>query len=218
MSRPDILGSGVVSSWLVPALIFVILILASWAGLRWIRSEHIEALASIPLFSRLPRKTLRSVLGSTHAVEFLPGDTIVREGERGKGFFVISRGTARVMVGGTERARLPRGAYFGEIAVIDGGPRTATIAAETRLSTLEIAPTAFRRLLDTEPTIARSVSRELGRRLEEAKGSGEPGEDPAGENSLEELCIQLRRIDDPDWAQPAVPPRRGPSRLFPRRS
>ena len=60
---------------------------------------------------------------------------------------MIEEGTARVLVGGAERAPLRPGAYFGEIAVIDGGPKTATIAAETRLSTLEIAPMAFRKLL-----------------------------------------------------------------------
>ena len=214
--RPEMLGSGIVSSWLVPALIFLILIGASWAGLRWIRSEHIEALACTPLFSRLPRNTLRSILGSAHAVEFLPGDAIVREGERGKGFFV-KEGTARVLVGGIERARLRPGAYFGEIAVIDGGPRTATIAAETQMSTLELAPAAFRRLLDTEPSIASSVSRELARRLQTVGGPRESGEDPVGDNSLEELCARLRRIDDPDWAQPAVSPRRGLRLLLPRR-
>jgi hypothetical protein len=66
-----------VNAWLVPALIFVLVIVASWLGLRWVRSEHLDALASIPLFSHLSQKRLLRVLGSTEKIEFPPGEVIV---------------------------------------------------------------------------------------------------------------------------------------------
>lgn len=133
-----LIGAGVVSSWLVPAAIFLILIVASWLGLRWIKSEHLETLRSVPLFSGLTNGQLLSVLGSSHAVEYQPGVHIVTEGERGKGFFVLTRGTAKVSIDGKEVSTLEPGSYFGEIAVIDGGPRTATISAETAVGSLEL--------------------------------------------------------------------------------
>jgi CRP-like cAMP-binding protein len=207
-----------VNAWLVPALVFVLLIVASWLGLRWVRSEHLDALASIPLFSHLSQKRLLRVLDSTQKIEFPAGEVIVREGERGKGFYVIERGTATVSVDGVERASLAPGAYFGEVAVIDGGPRTATVTAATRVSTLEVNPAVFRKLLDDEPTISGAIAEELEAKLERSgggaiAGTGWTSADPA---VLEELCRQLRATEHPDWAQAPAAPRRGFQRMFAR--
>lgn len=211
----SVLVASVVRSWLVPILIFVLVVAVSLAGLRWIRSEHLDTLASTSLFNELSRDRLRTVLRSTHAVAFAPGSVIVREGESGKGFFVITKGTARVTVGGEERGRLSSGAYFGEIAVIDGGPRSATITADTPVSTLELAPAAFRSLLDKEPMIARSIAERLAVLLSDAKGSDETGPMNASDRpSLQELSRRLRQTSHPDWTQPAAQARRGLRRLF----
>jgi CRP/FNR family cyclic AMP-dependent transcriptional regulator len=151
-----LLGAGMVNAWVVPAIIFVLLIVAAWLGLRWIRSEHLEALRSAPLFSLLSEHELLSVLSSARAVAFSSGAVVIQQGEKGKGFFVITDGTAGVTLDGEDLVTLASGSYFGEMAVIDGGPRTATITAQTELSTLEITPTAFLRLVDREPMVAQA--------------------------------------------------------------
>jgi len=185
---------------LVPASIFLILIVASWLGLRWIKSEHVETLRSVPLFSGLTNGQLLSVLGSSHAVEYQPGVRIVTEGERWKGFYVLTRGSAKVSIDGKEVSTLEPGSYFGEIAVIDGGPRSATISAETAVGSLELTPAALLRLLDKEPGVARAMYVELQRHLPEAR-EATPGDGPVTREMLIDLCLQLRRIDRPDFAK-----------------
>jgi CRP/FNR family transcriptional regulator, cyclic AMP receptor protein len=209
--------AGVVASWLVPGVIFLILIVASWLGLRWIRSEHLETLRSIPLFSRLTKGQLSSVLRSSHAVEYEPGVPIVTEGEKGKGFFVLARGTVNVSISGKEVSTLGPGSYFGEIAVIDGGPRTATITAESAVSALELTRPALLRLIDREPGVARAMYDELQRHLSEPQSSAFT-DVPVTREMLVDLCAQLRRIDQPDFAKVQSSERRwlGLSRLFAR--
>jgi CRP/FNR family transcriptional regulator, cyclic AMP receptor protein len=209
--------AGVVASWLVPGVIFLILIVASWLGLRWIRSEHLETLRSIPLFSRLTKGQLSSVLGSSHAVEYQPGVPIVTEGEKGKGFFVLARGTVNVSISGKEVSTLGPGSYFGEIAVIDGGPRTATIAAESAVSALELTRPALLRLIDREPGVARAMYDELQRHLSEPQSSAST-DVPVTREMLVDVCAHLRRIDQPDFAKVQSSERRwlGLSRLFAR--
>ena len=215
MSVPVI--AGVVASWLVPGAIFVILIMASWLGLRWIKSEHLETLRSIPLFSGLTQGQLSSVLGSSHAIEYQPGVRIVTEGEKGKGFFVLARGTVGVSISGKDVSTLGPGSYFGEIAVIDGGPRTATIGAESAVSALELTRPALLRLIDREPGVARAMYDQLQRHRSEPQ-SVTSADVPVTREMLVDLCAQLRRIDQPDFAKVQSSKRRwlGLSRLFAR--
>jgi CRP/FNR family cyclic AMP-dependent transcriptional regulator len=202
------LAAGAVNAWVVPAIIFVVLIVAALLGLRWIRSEHLEALRSAPLFSLLSERELSSVLSSAHAAEFSSGEVVIQQGEKGKGFFVITDGTAKVSVEGEDLVTLASGSYFGEMAVIDGGSRTATITAQTQLSTLEITPTAFLRLVDREPMVVQAFYEELSRRLEMA---GSPVDEAAGTRvdlaRLAELSQTLRQTQNADWVQ-ATPSRR----------
>jgi CRP/FNR family cyclic AMP-dependent transcriptional regulator len=207
-STRHFIGAGAVSAWLVPAIIFVIVIVVALLGLRWIRSEHLEALRAVPLFSLLSERELLSVLGSAHAVAFASGAAVIQQGEKGKGFFVITDGTAGVTLDGEDLVTLASGSYFGEMAVIDGGPRTATITAQTQLSTLEITPAAFLRLVDREPMVAQAFYEELSRRLEMA---GSPVDEVAGARvdlaRLAELSRTLRQTQNADWVQ-ATPSRR----------
>jgi CRP-like cAMP-binding protein len=202
------LGAGMLSAWLVPAILFVLVIVVAWLGLRWIRSEHLEALRAVPLFSLLSERELLAVLSSARAVTFPPGAAVIEQGERAKGFFVITDGTASVTLGGAELATLGPGSYFGEMAVIDGGPRTATITALARVSTLEISPTAFLHLLDREPMIAQSIYEELSRRLKAAGHEvDESSRSRVDRARLVELSQTLRGTQDADWVQ-SMPTRR----------
>jgi CRP-like cAMP-binding protein len=199
-----VIGAGVVSAWLVPSLMFLLVILASWLGLRWVASEHLETLGSVPLFKGLSKRELMSILRSSHAVQFPPGQTIIKEGETGKGFFVLTRGKATVSVDGKKVASLGPGSYFGEMAVLDGGPRTATIIAENLVGTLELTSSALLRVLAKEPDVSRSISTELRRRLEEAGAPvGTPGEGPVDRATLVALSQRLRQVEHPDWVQPS---------------
>jgi CRP/FNR family cyclic AMP-dependent transcriptional regulator len=197
-----LLGASTVIAWLVPAILVVLVAIAAWIGVRWIRSEHLETLRAVPLFSLLSESQLRAVLGSARAIGFPAGADFIQQGEQGKGLFVITDGTATVRLDGAELATLEPGSYVGEMAVIDGGPRTATVTAQTHVSTLEIGTAAFLRLLDREPMIARSVQEELVRRLKEA---GSPVAEGTGTRvdraELVELCQTLRRTRQSDWGE-----------------
>ena len=201
------MSAGAVSAWVVPAIIFVLVIVVSWLGLRWIRSEHLEALRAVPLFSLLSQRELLAVLRSAHAVAFQPGARVIEQCERARGFFVITDGKADVTLDGAELATLGSGSYFGEMAVIDGGPRSATLTAQTQVSTLEISPTAFVRLVDREPMIVQGIYEELCRRLKAAGHEVDVGSGTRVDRArLVELCKTLRRTHDADWVQ-ATPTR-----------
>jgi CRP/FNR family transcriptional regulator, cyclic AMP receptor protein len=202
-----VVAASVVVAWLVPAIVFAILIVGAWLGLRWIRSEHLETLRSVPMFRGLSESHLGEVLRSAHGVDFEPGASMTRQGEPGSGVFVLGEGRASVLVDGAEVTTLGPGSYFGEMAVIDGGPRTATIVAQTQVVALEITPDAFLRLLDREPVIAASIGRELRERLAAAGRGVEDAEMPADRTRLVELSLALRRSQAADWA--AAAPRSG---------
>jgi CRP-like cAMP-binding protein len=170
------------------------------------------------LFAGLSRHQLLTILGSAKAVEFPRGSSIVTEGEKGKGFYVITKGMTKVTVTGNQVAELGEGSYFGEMAVIDGGPRAATITAETAVSTLELTPVALRRILDKEPAVGQTILEELRRRLEVAGYSVPASEEPASIAKLIDMSERLRAIEHPDWVRPASPKHRwlGLSSLFAR--
>ena len=98
-----------------------------------------------------------SVLRSTSGVGYGRGGELVREGETGKGFFVMTKGTAAVSVGGTQVDTIGPGSYFGEMAVLDGSPRTATITATGQVFILHLPPATLSRILEKYPTIARQI-------------------------------------------------------------
>jgi hypothetical protein len=71
---------------------FLLVIVVSLAGLRWIRSEHLEALRLVPLFSSLSKHQLMRILRAARAIEFQPNVEIIREGDAGKGFYTVTDG------------------------------------------------------------------------------------------------------------------------------
>jgi CRP-like cAMP-binding protein len=92
------------------------------------------------------------------------------EGSGGAAFFMIESGTAKVTVRGEEQATLGPGDYFGELALIDGGPRSATITAETDLICRGLTFWEFRPLVEGNGAIAWKLLQVLSRRLREAQG------------------------------------------------
>src|SRR5215210_2173403 len=117
-------------------------------------SQAAELLQRVPLFSDLERKELEEIASSMKPRTFQPGQQIAVEGESGVGFFVIEDGQAKVTVSGEERRTLGPGDYFGEVALISHGARTATVTAETELKTYGMTFWDFRPLVEDTPGIA----------------------------------------------------------------
>jgi CRP-like cAMP-binding protein len=132
-------------------------------------SDATDLLKQVPLFADLERRELEEIARSMKERTFHAGDTITDEGQGGVGFFVIEGGEARVTVGGEERARLGRGDYFGEIALIAESPRTATITAETDLQCLGMTFWDFRPLVESNGKVAWKLLQTLAKRLSDQR-------------------------------------------------
>jgi CRP/FNR family transcriptional regulator, cyclic AMP receptor protein len=116
--------------------------------------EAVELLRRVPIFEGLDNRELDRIAGSMKQRTFRAGDTVTTEGQGGVGFFVIEDGEAKVTVHGTERRRLGAGDYFGEVALLNDSPRTATITAETDLRCYGMTSWDFKPLVETHGSIA----------------------------------------------------------------
>ncbi|HEU67623.1 MAG TPA: cyclic nucleotide-binding domain-containing protein [Candidatus Acetothermia bacterium] len=126
----------------------------------------VELLKDVPLFSSFSEKHLQAVVKTAKEMEFEPGKPIVREGDRSKvGFFLILDGQVEVRRGGQVLSRLGAGQFFGEMAVLDGQPRSADVVAVTPTKCLVLASWDIRALITTYPDIALELIGELTRRL-----------------------------------------------------
>jgi CRP/FNR family transcriptional regulator, cyclic AMP receptor protein len=128
-----------------------------------------ELLQRVPLFSSLDRQHLASLARSLKERTFSAGQTVAEEGKGGVGFFVIESGEATVSVGGEERRKYGPGDYFGEIALIDDGIRSATITAESDLKCWGLTSWEFRPLVESNAPMAWSLLKEMAGRLREAE-------------------------------------------------
>src|SRR5262245_48604725 len=123
-----------------------------------------EVLASLPLFAGLTKRQTRRVAGLAKVSEFGKGAVVIQAGEKGDAVYVILSGRARVL--GRPRARLLRaGDYFGEMALIDGQPRSATITAADHLQTMKLPRQAFLKLMRQDPGIAIAMMAEMAARI-----------------------------------------------------
>ena len=107
----------------------------------------VEVLERVPLVADLDRRELQQVARLFKERRFPEGETVMKEGLGGASFFVIESGEATVTVGGNERATLKAGDYFGEVALIDEGARTATVTAATEMACYGLTLWEFRPLV-----------------------------------------------------------------------
>jgi CRP-like cAMP-binding protein len=114
-----------------------------------------ELLAQVPLFSHLSRRQLKRLADSATEERYMEGARIVRQGEEGDSFFIIVEGQARVAnrSGKTVNELLP-GDFFGEISLLDGGVRTATVVSETPMRMLVLKRNAFRKIVSEDSAVA----------------------------------------------------------------
>jgi CRP-like cAMP-binding protein len=124
----------------------------------------------MPLFADVPARHLRKIAALTKEVTFAPGTRIVRQGDRGDSFFVVLEGDASVVrPGGLPSIRIGPGDYFGEMALIDGAARSATVVAESGVLCLRLATSPFLKMLRNEPEIAIAMLRQLAGRVRETQ-------------------------------------------------
>jgi CRP-like cAMP-binding protein len=136
-------------------------------------SDWAGVLARLPLFASVGKRQLRRIAELATVREYAPGDTVVQKGEPGDGFYLILGGRAKVVEPPQARP-LKTGDYFGEMALLDGEPRSATVVAVGELQTMRLPHRPFMRLLRQEPSIAIAMLTELGgrvRRLEKSRVS-----------------------------------------------
>jgi CRP/FNR family transcriptional regulator, cyclic AMP receptor protein len=129
----------------------------------------IEHLKEVALFSACTRKELELIDSATTELRFPAGETLARQGANGHEFMVIVEGTARVEIGdGHTIATIGAGDFFGEIALLDGGPRTATVVAVTDVVAEVIGQREFSSLVEDTPHLAKKLLIGLARRLRAA--------------------------------------------------
>jgi CRP-like cAMP-binding protein len=128
----------------------------------------VELLSRVPLFQGLSRAHLASLAGLAEDVSYNAGRVIVKRDDPGKAFYVIVEGEAKVVKGKITTARaealLGPGDFFGELALLDGEPRAASVVAASPLATIRIERAAFRRMLREEPDIAIKLLEGMARR------------------------------------------------------
>jgi len=128
-------------------------------------SAPIDLVLGVPLFSDLSKKEAEELAKTFKERSFSAGDVIAEEGQRGIGFFVIQSGTAKVTRAGELRVMLGPGDYFGEIALIDDGPRTASVIADTELHCYGLTSWEFKPLVETNAEIAWKLLEGLAKRV-----------------------------------------------------
>ena len=105
-------------------------------------------LRTVPLFSNVPDADLSRIAARIKEVRFAPGTAVATQGQQGVGFHLVVEGTADVEKDGAKVSELGPGGYFGEIGLIDGGARSASVTARTDLKTLSLVSWDFKSLLD----------------------------------------------------------------------
>jgi len=131
----------------------------------------IDLLAGVPLFADLSAADLKRIASVAKRMRYREGAVVVEEGSTGGRFFVIQSGSARVVVRGRSRTTLGPGAYFGELSVLDGEPRTASVVAAEPLEVWSIADFNFRPLLKDRPALALKLLAALTARLRRVENS-----------------------------------------------
>jgi CRP-like cAMP-binding protein len=131
------------------------------------QEPKLALLRRVPLFAGLGSEALEAIGRITEERDVDAGTALTTEGRHEGYFFVIVSGSVRIERGGQAINTLRDGDFLGEIALLDGGPRTATAIAETPSQLLVMTYQRFQQLLDTEPVVRTAILEEVGRRMRE---------------------------------------------------
>jgi CRP/FNR family transcriptional regulator, cyclic AMP receptor protein len=133
--------------------------------------DWVAVLEEVPLFRNLSRRHLKHVAALARKRRYGPGSSIVRAGDPGSAFYVLLDGAVRVVPPAGRPRRLKAGEFFGEMALLDESPRSASVVADGEVLTMTISRSAFSKLLKQEPAVAHELLRTLAARLRAAEKS-----------------------------------------------
>jgi CRP/FNR family cyclic AMP-dependent transcriptional regulator len=125
-------------------------------------------LKAVPLFAHCTAKQIQFMVTQVEDMDFPAGRVLCTEGKSGSDFFVLLSGAADVTRKGRKIAKMAPGDFFGEIALVDGGPRTATVTTSEPSRCLVLGPRQFQNVLHQDTDIAHSVMKALTLRVREA--------------------------------------------------
>lgn len=129
-----------------------------------------EALARSPLFSGLPKRHLKALARFSRVAEYPEGSAIVTEGSHGSAMYVLLDGRAKVVRGGRTMTKLGPGDFFGELSLLDGAPRAASVVTESSVRCLDLAGKDFVDLLAKDAELSLRILKGVARWLREAGG------------------------------------------------
>ena len=133
------------------------------------KDAKLELLGNVSLFSACSKADLSRVASLVDQVEAPAGKVLTRQGDPGRECFVIVEGSAKATMRGRRSITLGPGSFFGEMALLDGGPRSATVRAHTDMQLLVLDSRSFSDLLDDVPAVRRNVMRGMADRLRHAE-------------------------------------------------
>jgi CRP-like cAMP-binding protein len=129
------------------------------------KDAKIDLIKQVPLFAQCSRKELAEVASIADEIDLPAGKELIREGGRGREFFVLLDGTVDVHKNGRRIRELTTGDFFGEIALVSDAPRTATVTTSSPVRALVVTDRSFRTLLRHTPSIQLKVLQALADRL-----------------------------------------------------
>jgi CRP/FNR family cyclic AMP-dependent transcriptional regulator len=129
------------------------------------KDAKVRLLNGVSLFSACSRAELNRIASLVDQVEVPAGKVLAREDEPGWEFFVIAEGSAKATKRGRKIASLDRGSFFGEMSLLDQGPRSATVTAETDMQLLVLSSRSFSTLIESNPSVSRKLLRGMAERL-----------------------------------------------------
>jgi CRP/FNR family transcriptional regulator, cyclic AMP receptor protein len=138
---------------------------AAYARVSLAKQE--ELLAKVPMFADLKKNQIRGLARITETARFPANHEMVTEGDSGDFFGIMVEGTAEVIKGGGSIARIGSGDMFGELAIFDPGPRSATVRTLSDVVAIRITRGPFDEVVTADPRIALRVMQALARRLRE---------------------------------------------------
>ena len=136
------------------------------------KDAKIERLSQVPMFSACSRKELGTIAKYTDELHVDADEVLIREGDTGREFYVMVEGKASLSRGGREIAVLGPGSYFGELALLDGQKRDASVTTTTPAELLVVGIREFATLLEDVPQITRKLLAGMARRLHDLDTRG----------------------------------------------
>ncbi len=161
------------------------------------RGRRVRALENVPMFGRLPAELLEELAAEAADRTYAAGERIVREGEAGSELFVVVEGDVSVLTGDPEHtvATLGPGGFFGEMSLLTGERRSATVRARSETALVVVGHDGLRRLLRRHPELDATLSALMAERQVQLEAASEGGRDDGDHEDLTERSgVLLRRI------------------------